>query len=72
VDAHETWWDAVRDAREKAGAKRLTFDPEFGPWRYMPCLPYTRQPVAGLWDLCLWGADRLRERWGIPRAKQAS
>jgi len=63
VEAHERWWDAIRDAQQHAGADMLTFDPEFGPWGYMPCLPYTRQPVADLWDLCLWTADRIRKRW---------
>jgi dsDNA-binding SOS-regulon protein len=27
----------------------------------MPTLPYTRQPVADLWELNLWMADRLEQ-----------
>jgi len=33
------------------------------PQSHMPCLPYTRQPVADLWDICLWTAERIRKGW---------
>ncbi|MBI1389009.1 MAG: sugar phosphate isomerase/epimerase [bacterium] len=63
VMSHEQWWDAIRNARIAANAPRLTFTPEYGPPRYMHTLPYTDQPVASLWDICLWGARRIRQRW---------
>ena len=36
----------------------MTFTPEFGPPGYMPTLPYTKQPVADLWELNAWMARR--------------
>lgn len=63
VEAHERWWDAIRQARLAASAPHLTATAEFGPPGYMPTLPYTQQPVANLWDVCLYMAGRLRQRW---------
>ena len=60
---HESWWDAIRRTREAAGAPYLTFTPEFGPPDYMHTIPFSRQPVASLWDVCLFMAQRERMRW---------
>jgi hypothetical protein len=61
---HVAWferqWTAIADARHAAGDRLLTFTPEYGPPPYLHTLPYTRQPVADLWDVCLWGAERAR------------
>jgi sugar phosphate isomerase/epimerase len=58
LEKHESWWRAIASERKKSGADYLTFTPEFGPPGYMQTLPYTRQPVADLWDICLWMAKR--------------
>ncbi len=63
VARHEELWDRIHDAHRAAGAATLTFTPEYGPPGYMPTLPYTRQPIANLWEVCLWGAERIRRRW---------
>ena len=63
VAAHEAWWDTIVAARKKARAAQFTFTPEFGPPNYMPTLPYTRQPVADLWDVCLYMANRFKKRY---------
>jgi len=63
LERHEQWWDAVFRARRAAGSSVVTVTPEFGPPGYMHTLPYTRQPVADLWEVCLAMADRLRERF---------
>ncbi|MEP0766137.1 MAG: sugar phosphate isomerase/epimerase [Fimbriimonadia bacterium] len=60
---HEKQWDAIRAAHEARGDEVLTFTPEFGPPGYMHTLPFTDVPVADLWEVCLWSAHRLRERW---------
>jgi hypothetical protein len=65
VERHEQWWDAIKAAREVDGTPTLHFTPEFGPHPYMPALPYTQQPVASLWDVNLWMAQRQRRRWGL-------
>ncbi|MBK9121114.1 MAG: sugar phosphate isomerase/epimerase [Phycisphaerales bacterium] len=64
VARHEEFWDRIRAAHQQRQAVELTFTPEYGPPGYMPALPYTRQPLANLWDVCLWSAERLRTRWG--------
>jgi hypothetical protein len=51
VEAHLAWWQRIVDHRRRDGAELLTVCPEFGPPDYMPTLPYTRQPVADLWEL---------------------
>lgn len=61
--AHDAWWDEIVRARWKAGAEAFTFNPEFGPPNYMTTLPYTKQPVADLWEVCLWMAKRFDARY---------
>lgn len=63
VARHEEWWDRIRTARVRAGAEVFTLTPEYGPPGYMPAIPFTRQPITNLWDVCLWSAERLRQRW---------
>jgi hypothetical protein len=48
-------------ARRDEDAATMTFDPEFGPPpTYMPSVPFTLEPAADLWEVCLWMADRFR------------
>jgi len=61
--AHDAWWDEIVRTRLKAGAEDFTFNPEFGPPNYMPTLPYTRQPVTDLWEICRWMAERFAQRY---------
>jgi hypothetical protein len=63
VERHEAWWDAVRSNLEHRKAPRMTVTPEFGPPGYMHTLPHTRQPVADLWEVCLYMKNRLQKRW---------
>ncbi len=57
---HETQWKAIRDAQQASGETVLTFTPEYGPPAYLHTLPHTNVPVANLWDVCLWAANRAR------------
>ena len=50
VDAHFAWWDKVVEMKSAKGEK-LTMTTEFGPSSYMWTLPYTKMPVANLWDV---------------------
>jgi len=63
VALHEVWWDAMIRARLQAGATTFTFNPEFGPPNYMPTLPYSQEPVADLWEVCVWIAQRFAQRF---------
>jgi hypothetical protein len=63
VAAHERWWDMIWDAQERRGFNESTLTPEFGAPDYLHTMPYTRMPVADLWDVCNWQADRQRSRF---------
>ncbi len=65
--AHERWWNAIRARHEKRGAGRLSVTTEFGPPGYMQTLPFTNQPVADLWKVCVWMKERLEERWKVKK-----
>ena len=70
VTAHEQWWDLVWDAQERKGFAESTLTPEFGAPDYLHTMPYTKMPVADLWDICNWQADRQRSRFSR-RTKKA-
>jgi len=53
LETHTVWWERIVRARRREGNDELAVCPEFGPWPYMPSLPYTRQPVVDLWELTL-------------------
>lgn len=67
LSRHESWWDLVWAAQRARGVAVSTLTPEFGPPNYMHLLPYTRQPVADLWEICNWQAARQRERFNRSR-----
>lgn len=57
------WWDQIQDSAGEQGREEIYVDVEFGPPTYMPTIPYTREPTADLWDICVWMRDHLQERW---------
>jgi len=61
--AHERWWDQVWNSMANRGFTEFTMTPEFGPDGYLQCAPFTREPVADLWDLNRWTGLRQRERF---------
>ena len=60
---HEQWWDMIWGSQGRRGLKISRMTPEFGPPQYFHALPYTQQPVANLWDICNWQAQRQHERF---------
>ena len=63
VAAHEHWWDLVWDAQAAAGHVVTTLTPEFGPFPYLPQVPYTTTAVADLEEIIRWQADRQKARF---------
>lgn len=57
----EGWWAEMFRAQ---GDSVVTVTPEYGPPSYMHTIPNTNEPVADLWDVCLWAAARFREMAG--------
>lgn len=64
VEWHEEQWQEIKQFHGEHGAEMLTFTPEYGPPRYLHTMPHTDEPVADLWDICLWGAERARSLLG--------
>lgn len=63
LNAHLQWWDAILKNHKKNGATNLTITPEFGPFPYMPTVPYTRQPLSSQWDINVHMMELLRKRY---------
>jgi sugar phosphate isomerase/epimerase len=63
LEAHERWWQMVWDAQISRGQKISTLTPEFGPPDYLHTLPYSNMPVADLWEVCNWMAQRQAVRF---------
>lgn len=47
------WWDEIINHNLKNDKKEIAICTEFGPPPYMPCMPYTQQPVANQWEINL-------------------
>jgi len=62
VETHLGWWQRIIDHHKELNSPEITITPEFGPPVYMPTLPYTRQPVADLWEINLHMRDLLKSR----------
>lgn len=60
--AHFAWWDTVVERKAKAG-ETITFLTEFGPPDYMPTMPYTKKPLADLWEVNVHMMQLLKDRY---------
>ena len=63
VEAHLRWWRVVWESQKRRGFETVTMTPEFGPDGYLQCEPFTQKPVADLWELNVWTANRLRQEF---------
>jgi len=54
--AHQRWWEMLWNATAARGDSRITMTPEFGPDGYLQQAPFTRIPVADLWEINRWMA----------------
>jgi len=57
------WWDQIVLNNVEAGTEILSFTTEFGPRPYMPCIPFTNNPVADQFEVNCFMKDLLRERY---------
>lgn len=60
---HMGWWDRIVKEQQLLGKTTITYTPEFGPPGYLHTLPYTNQPVADLWDVCLWMGQHFKGQY---------
>jgi hypothetical protein len=63
VAAHEKWWKMIWLSQHERKFESSTLTPEFGPWPYLPCSPYSQEPLASQADICLWQAQRQRDNF---------
>lgn len=62
LEAHERWWDVLWASMRDRGLEVSTFTPESGPDGYLHLEPFTRRPVADLWEINRWLGLRQLER----------
>jgi len=56
VHAHQRWWEIIWQSQLERHFKITTMTPEFGPDGYLHEFPFSKQPVADLWELNHWMA----------------
>ncbi|RLJ64926.1 TIM barrel protein [Sulfurisoma sediminicola] len=66
LEAHQRLWQSIWQSQRSRGYATTTLTPEFGPDGYLHEHPYTREPVADLWEINRWMGNTEREhfaRW---------
>lgn len=63
LTAHEKWWASIWNAAAARGDKEIFCEPEHGPNPYLQALPYTRQPLADLWEVNSFIGRRLQNNF---------
>lgn len=63
LNTHLQWWDAIIANHQNTGAGAITITPEFGPWPYIPSVPYTKQPLSSQWDINVYMMQLLKKRY---------
>jgi sugar phosphate isomerase/epimerase len=61
--AHQSWWEIIWKAQIDNGYSTTTMTPEFGPDGYLHEMPFSKQPVANLWELNSWMAEEERKHY---------
>jgi len=68
TEGHEKWWDFIVKTQMKnpnflKENVPFTFTPEHGPPNYQVALPYTRQPLASIWEVNTFLTERLKQKY---------
>ncbi|MGD1951847.1 MAG: sugar phosphate isomerase/epimerase family protein [Leptolyngbyaceae cyanobacterium] len=63
LTAHERWWSLIWKKQHQRGMPQTTMMPEFLYDGYMQTLPYTDMPVADVWEITCWMAQRQRQQF---------
>ena len=62
LETHLSWWDRVVEIKRKNN-QVLTITTEFGPFPYMPSIPFTGKPVANQWEINVHMMEMLKKRY---------
>ena len=63
VKGFETWWDNIIKEMITSDDCSISFTPEHGPPNYQICMPYTRSPLADIWDINTFIGKRAQQRF---------
>lgn len=63
MEGHERWWDAIWMAQAARGDTSTTMIGEHGPPNYQPTAPYSKNPLASIWDVNHWVQLRRQKRF---------
>ncbi|MFD2285891.1 sugar phosphate isomerase/epimerase [Pedobacter petrophilus] len=63
LSAHLNWWDKIVKSHLVKNTSLLTITPEFGPYPYMPSIPFTGMPMANQWDINVYMMQLLMDRY---------
>jgi len=58
-----SWWDAIVESNVANGREVLTITTEFGPFPYMPAIPFTGKSVANQFEINCFMKDLLNKRY---------
>ena len=61
--AHQNWWQLIWQSQLKRQFRTTTMTPEFGPDGYLHEAPFSREPVADLWQLNQWMAEEEKQHF---------
>lgn len=67
--SHQRLWQRIWQRQQERGEPATTMTPEFGPDGYLHELPYTRMPVADLWQVNAWMGATEREHFAAWQAR---
>lgn len=71
LHSHQSWWERIWQAQARQQRTFTTMTPEFGPDGYLHQAPFSREPVADLWDLNRWMAACERRHFHAWRERRA-
>ncbi|MEM7027736.1 MAG: sugar phosphate isomerase/epimerase [Pseudomonadota bacterium] len=54
VSAHQGWWEKIWLSQKERGFETITMTPEYGSDDYLHLTPYSKEPVADLWEVVQW------------------
>jgi len=63
IDFHCEWWDTIVNRHLALKTPILTITCEFGPFPYMPQLPFSQKDVSDLWEANLFMKNLLESRY---------
>lgn len=69
LQIHLEWWRKIIENNREADRKDFTITTEFGPFPYMPILPFSRQPLTSQWDVNVFMKDFLKKELEQPKSE---